>query len=547
MNQLDWERIHENVNIVNVEPILENRSYNPSEYVLHGSTSWLSGDISNLTLNDEVYMTFRSYQSGTHTSYFVNSTSNVDSSADKGTHSNFTALQFGPDLTYDTLTEEDTVNATFGKTNVGASSFGYANYLEASRFLCQVNGVVTKITLYLSGGASGRRARTAIYTDSNGAPGNLLGQSAEKEITTTGWHEFTGFNVPVSANTYYWLAFQINDNNLKWRYDGGATNQHAYRSYTYGPFPSSFGTPTGYSDWAQSIYATCVNYELDLEVQWTNVDYMQDNAELCIYTGALNSENLGVDVWSGSNWVTVINSLQSNQWNNVSVKAYLTGNTFTMRFKGSNEINDYSQDSWNIDVVLLHVWFDEYTVEVEFTGLSNTENWACLDCVIDSAWTTGSVNVTLQLYNYTLGGYPQSGYGYINYISSATSNTDETKNQTISANPMDFRNATGHWKVKIKGVKKTITPFDLKVDLIELKTTNNVGTTLTFNNNGSLTLHIVAIWVVDAIDHKRYETNIFVNAGDTMSAVMNNIILPANSYTVKAVTERGNIALLTNK
>src|SRR3989304_10403427 len=40
--------------------------------------------------------------------YYVNQLSNVDSSSDKGTHSNFTAQQYGPDSIYDTLTESNT-------------------------------------------------------------------------------------------------------------------------------------------------------------------------------------------------------------------------------------------------------------------------------------------------------------------------------------------------------------------------------------------------------------------------------------------------------
>ncbi|NWF97260.1 MAG: hypothetical protein HXY34_14070, partial [Candidatus Thorarchaeota archaeon] len=41
--------------------------------------------------------------------YVDNDDSDVDSSSDKGTHSNFTAQQYGPDVIYDTLTEESTV------------------------------------------------------------------------------------------------------------------------------------------------------------------------------------------------------------------------------------------------------------------------------------------------------------------------------------------------------------------------------------------------------------------------------------------------------
>ena len=57
----------------------------------------------------------------------------------------------------------------------------------------------------------------------------------------------------------------------------------------------------------------------------------------------------------------------------------------------------------------------EFTSEVEFTGASNTENWTKLVWTVDSAWTTGSVTVTLQLYNYTLNDWSPSGNGYIYY------------------------------------------------------------------------------------------------------------------------------------
>ena len=77
-------------------------------------------------------------------------------------------------------------------------------------------------------------------------------------------------------------------------------------------------------------------------------------------------------------------------------------------------------------------------------------NWT-----IDNAWTIGSSDVMLQLYDYTLNGYPTSGKGCVAYASDSTSNTDENKSQTMDVNPTRFRNATGHWKMKVKGVKTT--------------------------------------------------------------------------------------------
>ncbi len=101
--------------------------------------------------------------------------------------------------------------------------------------------------------------------------------------------------------------------------------------------------------------ANTTNYELDLEVQWTNIDYHEQNEELCIYAGTTGSENIKVDVWTGSEWVNLFTDLNSG-WNNVTVTSYHTSSTFTIRFKGGTESTDATQDYWTIDTTLLHTW-----------------------------------------------------------------------------------------------------------------------------------------------------------------------------------------------
>jgi hypothetical protein len=188
----------------------------------------------------------------------------------------------------------------------------------------------------------------------------------------------------------------------------------------------------------------------------------------------------------------------------------------------------------------------EYTMQVEFTGSSNTEDWNQANWTVNSAWTTGSVNVTLQLYNYTLNGFPTSGNGYISYTSNSTANTDENETQMIDVDPTDFRNATGYWKIQILGVKTTTTQFDFKTDWIEFRVLKEAGTLFTFENGGPLTSHLVSIWVINSTNHQRYEIDAFVNSGETISYINNNIILPDKPYKVKVVTERGNIAVFTS-
>ena len=103
------------------------------------------------------------------------------------------------------------------------------------------------------------------------------------------------------------------------------------------------------------VWSEGENYELDLEVQWTYVDYSEANEELCIYGGTVGSENIRVDVWTGSEWVNLFTDLNSG-WNNVTVTSYHTSSTFTIRFKGGIESNDTTQDYWAIDATLLHTW-----------------------------------------------------------------------------------------------------------------------------------------------------------------------------------------------
>jgi hypothetical protein len=226
-------------------------------------------------------------------------------------------------------------------------------------------------------------------------------------------------------------------------------------------------------DWRGDLVKYAVSsgsYVLDLEVQWTGAEFSQTNEMLCIYGGTMGSEDVRVDAWNGSAWQNLFTDLSAG-WNNVSVSSYLTSSVFTTRFNGGIETSDGTQDSWNIDVSLLHLWMttDQCTAEVEFVGSSNLESWTELAWFVDSCWDVGQVTVTIQFYNFTLGAYVSSGNGYANYVSTATPNIDELQSQNVTLNLSDFKNATGHWQAKIKGVKATATQFLMKVDWIEIR------------------------------------------------------------------------------
>ena len=102
-------------------------------------------------------------------------------------------------------------------------------------------------------------------------------------------------------------------------------------------------------------YWVLTNSELNLEVQWTNADYDETYEWLCIHGGTMGSEDILVDVWNGTDWITVFGDLASG-WNSVDVSAYLISSTFKIRFRGGIETGDFTQDSWEIDAAFLYVW-----------------------------------------------------------------------------------------------------------------------------------------------------------------------------------------------
>jgi hypothetical protein len=586
MNQLDWEKMKEDTSITNVERVTRSSwfvaqseytvntgrrtsgtytdtqavddqcesfmeasttsplPYNPSGYTVGGSTSWISGSVSDLTSDNGVYMLFRSYASAT---------------------------------------AGQTLYAHQETTTIGGSTY------------------------YLLKLSSDDAAGTTFSADAGTLGRKLMGKFV---------YPLTGVSsIPASNWTIYYRASQghVNveshcDVDILVRMANGTIRS------TIATDVANSGTLTATTSWVtlSGTYSWAVYTVVD-QTDYLEIDYYRE--------------------------VTVVKATYL-------VNLRIDDNTLAVADQ-TRATNIYLPS--------------EYTSEVEFTGSSNTGNWTQLVWNVDSAWTTGSVAVTIQVYNYTLGGYPTSGNGYDSYVSSSTANTDETRNQTITTNPDHFRDGSGNWKIKVKGVKNTTTQFDFKADWIEFKTNtadyysldiagtftidiftyplayiqtvelqlryraddagekwylkaynwtsaaysdsgfNNTsghtpttgwdiytvnltdkwrsyvsdsgiiyaklqdnqadanqttididflgvrvkidGTRFTFKNEEALTSHLVSLWIINSTNHQRYDINIFVNSAETKTYLRADISLPTGQYRVKVVTERGNTAV----
>lgn len=204
---------------------------------------------------------------------FVDSnSSNVDSSPNKGACSNFTAQQYGPDSIYDTLTEVDTNNSSPEK-------YSYCN----------------------------NNQNPGTWTNPTYAYDNNTGQAATKAWSTAGASGYLVLNTTLTtrgSKIQYWvgrsqsaittLEIAVANQTGSWTtvFNGTPT----WSAYTNVSFAFCQYTAiriqfykTGSVSRTASVYevqgvddTVLANYELDSEVQWTNVNYNAGNAQLAI-------------------------------------------------------------------------------------------------------------------------------------------------------------------------------------------------------------------------------------------------------------------------
>ena len=143
-------------------------------------------------------------------------------------------------------------------------------------------------------------------------------------------------------------------------------------------------------------------------------------------------------------------------------------------------------------------------------------------------WTSLAYSDTS--FNSTAGHLPTTGWDY--YVVNFTNQWNSYVNSNGTVNIKVFDNGDDENKTTIN------------IDFLAVRAAVN-GTRLTFTNSGSVTSHIVALWIINATQHQRYEASVYVNSGDNVSYLRLDVYLPEKPYLIKVVTERGNIAVFS--
>lgn len=105
----------------------------------------------------------------------------------------------------------------------------------------------------------------------------------------------------------------------------------------------------------------------------------------------------------------------------------------------------------------------EVNTEFIFSGMTRNSPRQ-LNFTVVSHYNISSVNVIVQVWNYSSSSYVTSGEGYLTYTSTGT-NVTEFLN--ITTNPQ-FYTSSGYAKIKVTGLNSTVTEFEQKINQIKL-------------------------------------------------------------------------------
>ena len=185
------------------------------------------------------------------------------------------------------------------------------------------------------------------------------------------------------------------------------------------------------------------------------------------------------------------------------------GNAYSLSF-----IGDFILD---IDQYPLRQ-IDSVEIQVRIRASDNFENWL------------------LKAYNWTCGQYDVVGQ---------ISATDFFKDYTVFLQGwQSYVSNNGTIRLEFCDAKADAYQTRVDVDFFGVRILLK-GVLFTVRNYGASTIHVVSIWITNTTYHRRYDENLFINSGETLTCIREDVTLPSGNFTVKIVTDKGSIAVFT--
>ena len=344
--------------------------------------------------------------------------------------------------------------------------------------------------------------------------------------------------------------------------DGGSSNVTLINAESFeGSWPPSGWSETG--NWEnEADYAYAGTYSADFD-GWSGgrSGYLTSPSMDCSDAGAiyvdfwwydldLDDNQLLIEYYDGNAWDTHtdLNQLESgNGWHH-----YTEAVTDSQYFVSNFQIRWWANSLWRditgcVDLITVKKsggsslssldLTGQFTVDLSTYPLANIQT---IEIQLRYRADDSSENWYLQAYNWTSSTYSNVGFN------STAGHTPTTGWDYYTVNLTDtwqsYVNDDGQVNVKFVDQYADSKQTSIDIDFLGVRVKMD-GTQFIFENDGSLTIHLVSLWIINSTDHQRYDISIFVNSAETKNYLRDDISLPTGSYTVKVVTERGNMAV----
>ena len=224
--------------------------------------------------------------------------------------------------------------------------------------------------------------------------------------------------------------------------------------------------------------------------------------------------------------VRISNVARSDAW----IKASYESNRDNLVAYGAQEVQGGQSSqleavgTFTIDLGTIPVSsFRTVEIQLRYRANDSSENWY------------------LEAFNWTGGEYSDNGFN------STAGHTPSTGWDTYALNLTDqwrsYVSDNGTIYVKLQGGQMDVNQTSVDIDFLGVRAVIVDGATFTLQNKGSVTTHLVSLWVDSATIHQRYDMNLYINAGDSVNYTRGDMGLVDNASIVKVITERGTVSV----
>ena len=268
------------------------------------------------------------------------------------------------------------------------------------------------------------------------------------------------------------------------------------------------------------------------------------------YDSGLSNNEFLIEFYDGHTWDTYqdLNQLESgNGWHH-----YTEAVTDSQYFVSNFQVRWRANGLWRgitgcVDLVNIKKSAGSGLYSLDFTGQFNIdlstyplEYIQTVELQLRYRADDLAENWYLKAYNWTASAYSDVGFN------STMGHTPTTGWDDYAVNLTDvwqsYVNSNGTISVKFVDQNGDSDQTSVDIDFLGVRVKID-GTQFTFENDGGLTVHLVSLWVINSTSHQRCDVNVFVNSAGARNYIRCDASLPTGSYTVKAVTERGNTAV----